>query len=460
MKLDTVRRDETMKRTDFLHSQARFLVRRGALLGLVCAWAASVRADTLYVIDVPALQIACTNTASALGTPLGQWLTNSFASLSLSAGGVQGKVTPDGRGYGASLTAAYPTNNLLGQRSFRLKNCQYGFAAVRSQPDYFLGEKVATPGFDIDWAATSATNSVLFGKRVFVSTQLGSEGLYFADGGTFVVNWVVKDGSVKQQAYLVSSVSSKRPYRLFWTDFPYSAPPVSLKSKFVQFYGVTNGLVPQYVDTLALATNINQNASQTYYETSSGFLYAKGTARGQFVMAYFDSGLFERLLDVIVVEVASPTVKVLSGDVGDELHPEGEGFDPKGLEGVPTLAIENADGYGDYLYRHLGQETYSPKNGSVFSIRPTRVPDTGDYQQWKSEVYWREVDSQNVSWPFQRAHYKCDWPTNDMTKYVLFVRGTSSGELGTPVFLPEAYTAQRMPYQEPAGHALAVAADK
>lgn len=448
-----------MKRTDFLNRQVYFRCGLlGAMAWLGCAVLSPARADApkIYAIDVPALQQIYTNLPSASGTAVYQWATNSLNSLAFGAGGVLGKVSVDGRGYVGAETSGYPTNSATGARRFRLKQCQYGYVAAQSQPDYYLGEKVTPPTGDIDWVKTCATNSVLFGKRVFTSTLLDQEGLYFADGGTFIVQWIMKDGSVKQQAYLVSAVSSKRPFRLFWTDFPYSAPPVSLEGKFVQFYGVTNGLVPKYVDAFAMASNSESNVSQLYYEKSTGLLYARGTPRGQFVLAYYDSGLFERLLDVIVVEVTSPTVKVVPGTVGAQLQPIGEGFDPKGLEGVPTLAVENQDAYGDYLYRHKGQETYSPKNGAVFSIRPTRVPATGEYQQWKSEVYWREVDSQNVSWPFQRTHYKCDWPASP----TLFVRGTSAGDLGIPVYIPESYSAERMPYQEPAGHAYAVEADK
>lgn len=433
-----------------------------SVVGLFGTLVQAADAPKLYAIDVPALQQIYTNLPSASGTLIYSWATNNLQSLGMSAGGVQGKVSADGRGYCSPTEwSGYPTNQIgTLRRSFRLKSIQYGYVPVQSQPDYFLGEKVVPPVGEIDWIKTSQANTFLFGKRVFVSTLQDAEELYFADGGTFVFQWVMKDGTVKQQAYLVSSVASKRPYRLFWTDFPYSAPPVSLKGKFVQFYGVTNGLVPLYVDSMQLQTNTASDVSQLYYDTSSSFLYAKGTLRGQFLMAYYDSGLYERLLDVVVIEVTAPTVKVEPGVVGEQLAPSGEGFDPKGLEAVPTLAVENTDMYGDYLYLHRGQQTYSPKNGSVFSVRPTVTPATSTkeayWQQWKAEVYWREVDSQNVSWPFQRTHYKCDWPVNPTT----FVRGTSQGNLGAPVYIPDVYTAMRMPFQEPPGHAYAVAADK
>jgi len=173
-----------MKRMNFLHSRVFFHVGRVALLWFVGACAISARAADakLYAIDVPTLQIACTNTASALGMPVGLWLTNRFSSLAMNAGGVQGKVTADGRGYaGTSQTGVYPANAMAGKRSFRLKSCLYGYAAVQSQPDYFMGDKVTPPPGDIDWAATSATNAVLFGKRAFVFTQTGAEALYFAN---------------------------------------------------------------------------------------------------------------------------------------------------------------------------------------------------------------------------------------------------------------------------------------
>ncbi len=450
-----------MKRIDVFHKRVatwRKLLGIAAGVAVTAISGSPVLAaqDTkLYVLDVPGLQQVPTNLPSVSGTVIYQWATNNLTSLALSAGGVQGKVSAEGLGYGnATDGSGYPTNQAGGSlRRFRFQNCQYGYVAARSQPDYYLGEKVTPPPGEIDWLKTCATNTILFDSRVFISTAQDAGGMYFAAGGTYVVQWVMLDGTVKSEAYLVSSVSKKRPYRLFWTDFPYSASPVSLKGKFVKFYGGTSGLIPIFVENLQLQTNITSEASQLYYDTALSFLYAKGTPRGQLLMAYYDSGLFERLLDVVVIEVTAPTVMLETGVVGEELKPTGEGFDLIGLEAVPTLAVENADKYGDYVYKHQGRQAYSPKNGSVFSIRPTKT--AAGWQQWKAEVYWREVDSQNVSWPFQRTHYRCDWPANPTT----FVRGTSPGDLGIPVYIPNAYTAERMPYQEPEGHAYAISAE-
>ena len=66
-----------------------------------------------------------------------------------------------------------------------------------------------------------------------------------------------------------------------------------------------------------------------------------------------------------------------------------------------------------------------------------------------------ETDEMQVEWPFELDQYACDWP-KDAT---VFVRGDEDGDAGRPVYVPSDYTATLMKYQEPEGHARAVATD-
>ena len=66
-----------------------------------------------------------------------------------------------------------------------------------------------------------------------------------------------------------------------------------------------------------------------------------------------------------------------------------------------------------------------------------------------------ETDEMLVQWPFELDQYACDWP-KDAT---IFVRGDINGDGGRPIYVPSDYAATLMKYQEPEGHARAVATD-
>lgn len=338
-----------------------------------------------------------------------------------------------------------------GKRVFQLEACLYGYTFERSRPNYYLGETLAPPA-NVDWAATYGqylqdcqTSSNLAWQIFFDRT---APAIYLAAGGDLTITWVLGGGEQQVQSYKVAPVARVRPFRLFWTSYPYNANPVDLSGKYVKLLGppsllqIQQGVVTNFSPQTGVTVTTGI-VSGVYLDTGQSqhlSLHAAGELRGQFLLAYYDSGTYDRLLDVVVVEVCAPVVKEQSVSVGDQLFPSGDGYDSAGLRVYQLNAAEPADGRGAYLYQHRGQYTYSPKNEGVFSVRPT-TPTTLAL----AEVYWAETDSQNVSWPFECDHYLSTWSPDTPR----FVRGDRAAQGGTPIYLPDVYTVDLMTYQEP-----------
>ena len=352
----------------------------------------------------------------------------------------------------ASSNIVYPRSPVtVGQKTYQLDACLYGYSFERIRPDYFLGDAVDAP-VGVDWAATYAVFQAAcaadsnLASRIFFDPT--TPAIYFAAGGGHPLTWVYTDGSVATQAYEVATMSDSRPYRIFWTSYPYNAAPVDLSGKYVKLLGSRSLLqVHEGVVTNNSATEgqtvTTQIVSGVYLDTSqpqSLTLHAAGELKGQFLLAYYDSGLYNRLLDVIVVEVCAPVVKEQAVHMGDQLFPSGDGYDGEGLHVYQYNSDDPADGRGPYLYQHRGQYSYTEKNGGIFSIRPT-TPSTLSL----AEVYWAETDSQNVSWPFECDHYLSTWSP----AAPLFVRGNLAANGGAPLYVPSTYAAELMKYQEP-----------
>ena len=332
-----------------------------------------------------------------------------------------------------------------------LASAEAGFPFERAKPDYYLADVIEPPE-DVDWAATYAAYrerpeseraNFIFdddGHRVFV-----------VKGGTVNFTWVLADGTRRPMTYTVSLSCSGRPRRIYWTDYPYNAPGVDLTGKFVKFFGNDEILTIRYGCVTNSAGGIpmvvtNKVVSGLYVDPSTKTLYAYGQLQGQAVMAYYDTGTFDRLLHVQVVEVCRPQVNRLKGEIGLALRPDGRGYDVSGLRAQPTYVL-TTDNRGDYYYQHQGKYSYSPKHNNVYPLRPTKdCP-------WNMEVYWMETDEMEVDWPFELDQYECDWPADAP----VFVRGGGGG--GRPIYVPSDYTASLMSYQDPEGHARAVESD-
>ena len=332
-----------------------------------------------------------------------------------------------------------------------LASAEAGFPFERAKPDYYLADVIEPPE-GVDWAATYAAFCELpESERANFIFDDDDRRLFAAKGGTVNFTWMLSGGASRTMTYTVSLSCSGRPRRIYWTDYPYNSPGINLAGKFVKFFGSDEILAIRYGSVTNSAAGIpqvvtNRVVSGLYLDPSTKTLYAYGQLQGQVVMAYYDAGTFDRLLHVQVVEVCRPQVNRLTGEIGRALRPDGRGYDTSGLRALPTY-VASTDNRGDWYYQHQGRYSYSPKHGNVYPLRPTKNA------PWNMEVYWMERDEMEVDWPFELDQYACDWPA-DAT---FFVRGDNGG--GRPIYVPSDYTATLMSYQEPEGHARAVATD-
>jgi hypothetical protein len=341
-------------------------------------------------------------------------------------------------------------SEVLGAQTVLLSGAEAGFAYERTKSEYYLGDEINPPD-DVDWDKTyerflaDKPKGLLFDpvdKRVFIT-----------EGGTISMAWVREDGSTFDMSYVVSMTCSGRPRRIYWTDSPYNAPGIDLAGKFVKFFGPSELVTPRYGTVTNVVAGVqqvieNKIVSGLSLDTASRILYAHGELEGQVVLVYYDSGTYERILHVQVVEICRPVVNVLAGEIGQALKPDGRGHETEGLRARPTI-VSPTDERGEYLYQHKGRYSHSPKNGFVYPLRPTRDC------RWNAEVYWMETDEMEVEWPFEVDHYECDWPKNT----TVFVRGDFSQDRGRAIYVPTVYTPTLMDYQEPNGHARAPTAD-
>ena len=332
-----------------------------------------------------------------------------------------------------------------------LASSETGFPLQRTIPEYYLGDKIEPPD-NVDWVATYAvyTNSAYASDFIF---DTSGKRLFVCEGGTLPFTWVLADGTRQEMNYVISPACSGRPRRIYWTDSPWNAPAIDLSGKFVKFFGDPEILTPVYGTVTNISGGIpqvvtNKIVSGLVHDSGTHMLDAHGQLQGQVVMVYYDTGNYERIQHVQVVEVCRPVVNRLTGNIGAALRPDGRGYDVTGLVARPTV-VDPDDGRGEYLYQHKGKHSYSPKHKYVYPLRPTvDCP-------WNAEVYWMETDEMEVSWPFELDQYACDWPS-DTTVYV---RGDIGGDYGRSVYIPYGITGTLMDYQEPDGHARAVTPD-
>ena len=361
----------------------------------------------------------------------------------------------------ATNAAHSSTNSVrIDGEAYTLAAAEAGYSWERLKPEYFLSDRIDAPE-DVDWHATYAryrsdaeedpANAAAF----LFNTSEDDPCIYATDGGAHVINWVLKDGTVKEMTYVIGSVCQGRPKRIYWTDPPYNSPKISLQGKFVQFFGNAAIVNPRYEMVSNTTGGVmtepqKQIVEGLYLDRESMVLEARGKLTGQVLMVYYDSGNYDSILCVQTLEVCQPDVIVRPGTIGGKLTPDGRGYNIEGLTAQVAAGIGDApDDRGDYLYQHAGQHSYSPKNREVFALRPT------EGERWKAEIYWMETDPMDVKWPFEVDQYNIDWPT-DIQRYV---RGDLAGDVGAPIMIPADYMAELQPYQEPDGHARAVDAE-
>lgn len=340
--------------------------------------------------------------------------------------------------------AAVSAPDIAGCDPVRLEGCEAGFSFERVKPELGLGGILAAPD-GTDWTATYAHyRDSEDEQRAFIFDPQG-ERVFAQAGGTHKFTWVLADGTRQSHDYIVSAACDGRPYRMFWTDAPYNAPPVNMSGRYIRLFGPESIVKPVYGTQIIdqngqRVTNSNVIVKGVFLDSASSCLYARGEVSGQFLVAFYDSGAYDTLQRVQAVEVGRPDVNYMTGYVGEKIEPYGMGYDTAGLVPSPVSGGTDADdASGAYYYQHKGAYSYSPKNNWVYPLRPT----TGE--AWRLDVYWMETDPHGVTWPFERCNYSCSWNTNRMTTLIA----------GARVKLPTGYSVSLGSYQEPEGHARA-----
>ena len=340
------------------------------------------------------------------------------------------------------------SDDLAGE-SWYAKSAVGGFPIERNRPQYYLGDRLTEPD-GVDWDRTYEVFQSLPDRGNFLFDTVNRR-VYVVLGETSKFRWVVSGNDAQMQTNEISVVavpmSSARPKNIFWTDKTYGGTPIDLTGKFVRLFGP-----PELLDCVVSEESTGVNfggeegtrkviTSGVYVDeqSSSKMLYAAGRLEGQFVLAYYDSGAYSRIVDVITVRVSCPTKNIRTARVGGMLTPDGGGYDGSGLIAAPNTIEESDDGRGPYLYQHKGEYSYSPKNQAVFALRPTN-----DQTRNQTLTTWYETDNQAVRWPYEMDEYLVSWP-DDMP---VIVRGDDSASPGLGVKIPAVYSAELQRYQD------------
>ncbi|MBQ6140449.1 MAG: hypothetical protein IJI54_04105 [Kiritimatiellae bacterium] len=404
-------------------------MKRTLILIAAAAAAGAARAETppSYTLAIPGAPVI-RDTADASQNA---WLaSNCVASVSASFGG------------GGVSLAETP-----GLDKYTLASSEAGFGVERIKPSVWLGDVIVPPA-DVDWDATYAHYlSDETEQSKFIFDNVGKR-VYVQSGGSLVFRWIGLDGTATDRTYIASGATSGRPLKMFWTEPPWNAPTIDLSGKFVKLFGPDELIKVQRGERIKdtggySVVESNVVVKGVYLDPSANTLSAYGRVSGQFILAYYDSGSFNTLKHIQVVEVGEPDVVEKKGFIGEEITPHGTGYSTKGLWPSPITATSTAttqeDEFGPYYYQHKGLYSYSPKNNCIFPLRETADA------PWRIDVYWMEEDAYGVSWPFERCQYACTWNTNAMPVLVA----------GDSVKIPDVYTPTLNKYQTPNGHARA-----
>jgi len=362
----------------------------------------------------------------------------------------------------------------LGAAAFRLEHASWGFGVSELRADFNLGEYCTDfPEGEIDWAKTSeailASDAYRNGYVFYVDSATNDERrVLFTRGGEVTVPWVLVGDVDASQVYTVGHTTWERPYRIFWSEYPFSGPRIDLSAHpDVRLLGDPAIVTPVYEatatsDQTGVSNLVRGVVFDPQTKTLRNYCRVRNEAtrdydgpEGQFVLAYYDSGAKDNLVATIVVEASCPDVSVIKANVGDELRPLGGGYGIAGLEsevvkGQTAIAGDDAS---PYLYKHSGRTNWSPKHEAVFAIAPTdaTTTKTGTSAPWRADVYWKAPDLMDVMWPFEEDWYEIAWP-EDAPAFV--VSGDSSAP-GLPIFVPTNYTTSVCGYQSPANIATA-----
>ena len=419
----------------------------------------AARADSTWEL------VSLTPFPISVGQP-SAWQESSFESLYQAGGGIAAEGRVD-----EQPVATEPTQ---GAAAFRLEHASWGFGISEMRSDFDLGEYCTDfPAGEIDWDATKTaiTNSAAYkdGYIFYVDSATNDEGrVLFTRGGEVTVPWKLAGGADAAQAYTVGQTTMARPYRIFWTEYPFNGPKIDLSAHpHVRLLGDPAIVKPLYETTATSAqTGVSNLVRGVVFDSSANVLrcYCRvineatreyDGPEGQFVLAYYDSGSKDNLVATIVVEACNPDVTTIKASVGDELRPTGGGYDIEGLESqISKGDVEvTGDKASPYVYKHKGKTNWSPKHNSVFAISPTdaTTTKTGESAPWRADIYWMSPDPLDVLWPFEEDWYEISWPE---TAPAFIVSGNAL-EPGLPIIAPTNYTTSVCDYQAPANIATA-----
>jgi len=168
---------------------------------------------------------------------------------------------------------------------------------------------------------------------------------------------------------------------------------------------------------------------------------------GRILLHYLGNPPERELLGVQLVEVRSNNPDVAQGQfhIGDRLDPVVANTWDAARPRPVVAQGRNGQETENFVYQHSGAG--SPQDGNVYAIRK-------NVDEQNIEIFWRRLGLANIEWPYEMRRYTTDWPTATPSKYQLYVRG--QGTIGPAVELPADLNAQRMEFQEPAGHAAQV----
>ena len=200
---------------------------------------------------------------------------------------------------GATLSEAdtLPTAPALSEvPRYGLGEAFAAFPADRSAPQYWLGDRLPPPEGEIDWDAMRGVFAADTTGSYTVDPASGT--VYAVHGGTVTIAWRMTDGSVREVVYQVSSVASGRPMRLFWTNAPYNGPTVSFSGQFVRLLGIEapERVVDEVSKTESVTHGIYVDETTMQLHVIQGDLKTHPMLTGQMIVAYYDSGLYDRLL--------------------------------------------------------------------------------------------------------------------------------------------------------------------
>ena len=196
-------------------------MKRILVFAAAVASAMSLRADSSQWELVSLLPFPVSESA-------GEWQNSSLKSMYQTGGGFSEGGAPEIQPVSQDLTHE--------RDAFRLEHGSWGFGVSELRADFTIGECCTDfPEGTIDWDATCAaiTNSQAYSEGYLFyddSASSPEKRVLFTRGGEVTVPWKLVGGIDASQAYTVGHTSVARPYRIFWTEHPFSGPKIDLSA--------------------------------------------------------------------------------------------------------------------------------------------------------------------------------------------------------------------------------------